>query len=576
MFDIETTFEYLSKTESCTKLSAHEIINLGYKFYKNSPVWKIETEITFKGDCKQISLYLNFPNNFPYSIPKVFISKSDYEGFKYVPHINDDLSICIFDEGINNTFPIESANEIVEYIVHQAKEIIKNSEDNEYLEREFKREFKAYWELEYKKHDKTSKSGLHLLNSLDPELIKGIRLKYLLNGYEFILYNEGHSWDIFKKFLEYHKLKYDEINVFLIDNPFTNPPFDLTFNKSTEILSKTPSLYDEFKRHIKKNGLDNTLVAFTNENTEVYGWCYRELLVKISSIKGSRKKPNNLELLNHPVFGRSNVLRIVFDNLTYDRLQLRTSGVIEKSTSLTISGLGSVGSNLIHFLKNFPVNKFHLIDDESLKLENINRHYLGFNYINNGKAPAIKDLIINSNPFCEIETENRSIQDVITENPEFINDSDFHIVCIGETMIENYILNSILERKLTKPIFLFWVEPFLASGQMLFINPFDVEKAITLINNYRYNVLLSKDSNKEKTYLKEGSCQTGYFPYSSTYLIQFLSAIFPNLKSHIIDGNMNSTAYTWIGDKDLLGSLNLEITDFATSKSSYELIINPI
>lgn len=576
MINLEPIFNHLIKTDTCKVLSNNEVQNLDYHFHSNSPVWEIETEITYKGVNKPLTLYMNFADDFPYSIPKIFIKKEIYEEIKFIPHINKDYSICIFDEGLNNTFPIECIIDIVEYIIHQAKYIIKSSEEEEYNIKEFKKEFKAYWEIEYGSHDKTSNLGLHLLNSPYPELIKGIRLINKLSNYEIILYNEGHSWDSFKKYLDYKLIKYDIIKVFFIDNIFTTPPYNLTYKQSLEII-RNLKIYHDFKLSLKSSNIDNTIVIFSNitdDRTEIYGWIYNNLLTPLSSLKGTRKKLRNLEILEHPIFGNSNVHRMTFDDLTPERLQLRTSGIIEEHKSIVISGLGSVGSNLIHFLKNLPVDKFHLIDDEGLRLENINRHFLGFNYINSRKVQAIKDQLINSNPFCEIEVLTKTVQIVINENPNFINDCDFHVVCIGETMIENLILNSVIENKITKPIILFWVEPFLASGQMLFINPRDSKKAIDLINNFEYNILSSEISNLDKTYFKEGTCQSGYFPYSSTYLIQFLSAIFPYLKAHIIEGNMVSTIYSWIGDKDLLNKLHLEITDFARSKSSYDLIIN--
>ena len=111
---------------------------------------------------------------------------------------------------------------------------------------------------------------------------------------------------------------------------------------------------------------------------------------------------------------------------------------------------------------------------------------------------------------------------------------------------------------------------------MLFIMPNDAKKALELIKNYEFNVLSNVENQRDKTYLIEGSCQTGYFPYSSSYLIQFLSSIFSHLKEHITSSNNNSKIYTWIGDKDLLKKKELIITEFAQKNNSYDLIINDI
>ncbi len=119
---------------------------------------------------------------------------------------------------------------------------------------------------------------------------------------------------------------------------------------------------------------------------------------------------------------------------------------------------------------------------------------------------------------------------------------------------------------------------FLASSQMLFIMPNDEEKSLKFIKkeNYDYSVFSNSENQQDKTYLIEGSCQTGYFPYSASYLIQFLSSIFPYLKQHITNNDTVSKVYSWIGDKELLNSKGLVITAFGTNNNSYHLIINDL
>ena len=240
--------------------------------------------------------------------------------------------------------------------------------------------------------------------------------------------------------------------------------------------------------------------------------------------------------------------------------------------------MGSVGSNLIFFLKNLPINKFNLIDKEVLSSENIKRHLSGFSLLKINKADALKNELKNANPLIEVGTRTQSVTTIIETEVDFINDCDFHIVAIGKTMIEEFILNNLQQGKLTKPTFIFWVEPFLASGQLLFVMPGDAERALELIKkeNYYYSVLSNSEDQQDKTYLIEGSCQTGYFPYSAAYLTQFLSSIFPYLKEHITKNDNVSRVYSWIGDKELLKSKGLVITEFGTNNNSYQLIINDL
>ena len=123
---------------------------------------------------------------------------------------------------------------------------------------------------------------------------------------------------------------------------------------------------------------------------------------------------------------------------------------------------------------------------------------------------------------------------------------------------------------------IFWVEPFLASGQMIYINPNNYSKALELILNFPYHVLAA-DEDKSNIYYKEGSCQSGYYPYSETYLTMFLSSIYVHLFRLFQNNNLEieqSTAYTWIGDKAFLESKELMITDFGKNSKSFQLLTN--
>ncbi len=113
------------------------------------------------------------------------------------------------------------------------------------------------------------------------------------------------------------------------------------------------------------------------------------------------------------------ISRLSFDNISLDRLQKRTTGYIEAQKSIAVSGLGSVGSHLIYFLRNLPINKFHLIDNDSLSPENIKRHYLGLLYSKQKKVDAIKNDLNNLNPLYKIEVRDDSINNLILNEQQY-------------------------------------------------------------------------------------------------------------------------------------------------------------
>lgn len=580
MINYELLLKDFGKIEICKNLYAEELKTLDYHFYRDSIVWEIQTELTFNNKNIDVIFYLNFPNDFPFVTPKIFISKESYNDLKYIPHINEDLSICIFDEGLNLILPKNDFVGFIELMVSKAKKIIRDSEDVEYKKNEFEREFNAYWKLNYSKNDIVSNIGFHSIDENSDEEIKGIKFtNNYLSNYEYFISNNDDDFKKIKEYAKEQKCSFKEVGILFIENVFNEPPFKLTFTDTLAILKKNNNNYNKFKELCRNNDFDCVLIIFINSNIsfdEYYGWTYQNAETLSRKKGGSRNISSKIDHLSNCINKKKYVTRLTFDNINLNRLQLRTTGYTEMQKSVAISGLGSVGSNLVFFLKNLPINKFNLIDNEALSSENINRHLCGFSLLKNNKVDVVKNDLKNTNPLIEVGTRIESVTTIIQTETDFINECDFHFVAIGKTMIEEFILTETIQGKLSKPTFIFWVEPFLASGQMLFIMPNDAQRALELIQreNYDYSVLSNSDNQLDKTYLIEGSCQTGYFPYSATYLVQFLSSIFPYIKQHITNDDNISKIYSWVGDKELINIKELVITEFGTNSNSYQLIIN--
>jgi len=575
MIDYDSISAHINKTEACNRLSEEAINNLDYRFFKYGIVWEIITEINFGGKNLELILYLNFSDDFPLVLPKVFINKDIYTYMMYIPHVNMDYSICIFDEGLNFKEP-ENILEFVEVFIAKAKKIIRESEDEQYNIEEFKREFKAYWELSFNNFDQLD-SGFFSMKDKDLTNLKGVKFNRLLSGYQYYLYDDEKDLDQLKIYCSSINVKLIDIDVLVIENQFEKPPYSLTYMESVELIKRDVHKYENFKNICNKTDFENILVVFSNDindTTEIYGWTYKGLEILPRKKGGYRNDSSRLNYMTNPKTGNGSVLRLRFDNLSLDRLQIRTASYLEEQKSVVISGLGSVGSNLIYFLKNLPVSKFNLIDNDFLSIENIKRHFSGFVDVNNPKVDVLQLHLKETNPLYEIDVRKKLVTQIIDYEPEFFNCCDFHIVAIGKSTVEKYILDKVLMGVIKIPTILFWVEPFLASGQMIYVNPEDAAKALEIINEYPYHVL--SNNQIDKTYLVEGSCQTGYFPYSSTYLVQFLAAIYPYLSRYINNKDGPSRIYTWIGDKVLLEDRGLNLTNFGSDNNAFEIIVNDL
>ncbi|WP_035663590.1 hypothetical protein, partial [Flavobacterium sp. ACAM 123] len=79
-----------------------------------------------------------------------------------------------------------------------------------------------------------------------------------------------------------------------------------------------------------------------------------------------------------------------------------------------------------------------------------------------------------------------------------------------------------------------------------------------LIENYPYHII----EKGQSFLLKEGSCQTGYFPYSEVNLTMFLSSLNSFLHILLIKKDLtDSKVLTWVGDLEAIKRMNINISD---------------
>jgi hypothetical protein len=574
--DYDRLLQQFKKLETCKELDSSEITSLGYEF-KKGKIWEIRTELTVNTIVKDVIFYLNFPFDFPYVLPKLFIEKTFYDSVKYIPHVNSDFSICIFDSALNPYLSKKHLNRLLEPLLNEGKKIIeKGIHDEHYCLEEFNREFKAYWELNYAENDTCKLYGLYSIEEdlNTPQIIKGIKFDIgFQSEYLYFVSDNDKDYSLFKEYIETYNVSYSEIKVFYINKVFENPPYNKTFKEILELLRPQKEIYQDFKNVANKSKWNDILVLFGsiyNSNKNYYGWTYPQPTIPN---KGGWSVKSIINWMDSPIVGgRNNILRMSLDNISLKRLQTRTTGYEESQKSIVLTGVGSVGSNLTFYLKNLPINRFHFIDEERLTIENINRHLLGFVDVNYSKSSRMAKYIKDFSPLVNAEYKHSSISKILADEPSFIDDCDFHVVALGSSSIEELILLNVLQKKINNTTIFYWVEPYLASGQILIVKPEDAQLAIDLINEFPYHVL--SDGQTDKTYLIEGGCQTGYFPYSSAYLTQFLSSTFQELKDTIFHSKDNSRVISWIGDKSLLADKELTLTDFGNRYESYTVITN--
>ena len=537
---IEDILKEVVKTENAIIINGHTLASDTLQKYDQ--LISIETEISLEEGLVDINLFAVIDEPIGVSLPKIYLDTETYDRIKYIPHINEDLSVCVYDENENYRVNAENLPQIVVDLISEAKRILRKKDDSKYRQQEFKREFFAYWGLNFSNRDELKNIGLCLIDFDSFENLKAIRFEEKLAHYKYLVYNKEDDFKQFQKYLKFRNLKFTDIEVFKVNFENYTPPYDYTYQESISFLKKNES----FRKKINKLNPIDFLIVFKGSADELYGWTYPELK---NRIKGYRKI-SSWQFLNSSLGKNRKIRRLSFSNISPDRLDKRTSGnVTERDINISLIGLGSVGSNLLNYILKFPVSEYLLVDPDILKIENIFRHNYGFNYISNYKTKILKNNILSKNPFTTVQTEEQDICKVLNKDSEVLESFHFRIIVVGLSRIEIFILEHLIKINSTKPVLIIWVEPYLASGQLLFLQSDDFQIGIELIKNYPYHIL----EKNQNFLMKEGSCQSGYYPYSEANLNLFLSSINQFLYELIVlKKEKTSKIFTWVGNLNFL------------------------
>lgn len=108
-----------------------------------------------------------------------------------------------------------------------------------------------------------------------------------------------------------------------------------------------------------------------------------------------------------------------------------------------IAGLGGLGSNIAMMLARSGVGHLLLIDFDIVEPSNLNRQHYMVSHLGMAKAEAIRDLILQANPYITLDTRRLKITG---ENaPELFKDCDLVCEAFDKPEAKAELVNSLLE-----------------------------------------------------------------------------------------------------------------------------------
>ena len=152
----------------------------------------------------------------------------------------------------------------------------------------------------------------------------------------------------------------------------------------------------------------------------------------------------------------------------------RFGGLLETAVlagkRLLIIGLGSGGSLIaIEFAKS-GITDFILMDHDRLEVGNVGRHAAGLTHVGRFKTKAMRDLILDKNPYANVRTyEEKVTWENVGKVREIIKEADI-IVCATDDRPSKLILNRVIVQE-HKPCVFAGAFRRAYGGQVLFVRP---------------------------------------------------------------------------------------------------------
>jgi molybdopterin/thiamine biosynthesis adenylyltransferase len=518
--------------------------------------------ITFSFPAKvvenEIELRISIPFNFPDSFPKASIGEENLKEIYPIPHLSRGNDLCLFDtvQAIpNQEYPIG----VLEATIDKARDLLEkgitgvNNED--YID-----EFYNYWSEESKenylsivKPSEFPKEVFLIPFKHKGWIYQGIFSDSKSSALNWIKHLGGKTEDD-----KTHKSLYIPLKHLL------TPPFPIDNKNIYDLLKSDKQVLKSLLKFLSKYKRP-THVLFSMSFGEEFGWGawthqvpsktdvlkYKGRKRIQTALKGFREGTQNpiLELVRD--FPKSEVQKHSVENIQRERLIIRGgSGKLDHNNfRVTVTGCGSVGSHLAQSLADMKVSEMLLIDSDLLTFENINRHLCGATDVLMPKVKAIKEKLRKHDPFLDIQTYKGDILKLLTIYPKILNSYDFNIVAIGNLPVELRLNNLQLINKIKKPILYVWVEPFLAGGHAVWINPNDKGCLRCLFDEngkYKYEVLKHGDSFTKR----ELGCNTSYVPYGISELKKFIIDLIFFLQENVKGRLQHSEVFTWLGNLD--------------------------
>lgn len=536
-----------------------------------------KTEYKFLINCslstnsKLIPVKIGLPLNWELSLIDIYC---EIDKLPFIPHVEKNGKLCLFDlegalidwnfEGVFNQC-IDKAIKILDDgingknkrdLLEEFNSYIYNRDDYKNIDVVIPKE-KKNQKISYCTKNKISK--VRKKNETDAEYLKRTTIT---SYFASTLSSDFDLWGY------RDRTQFNGLYFFLAPNKAIYPP--------------------DFRKSIDLSYLNNIL-SYCSFNIKDKRYLKTKDMLFIFEIKQPEKINNaigfliengkyDIELDKLKISNAKRIIPICVDRLDKSYLMNRTSldkNILANKKYLLI-GCGSIGGYTFSNLIKSGVEYITLVDSDHLNAENIYRHLLGIEYLNNYKAEALRIFGEKNLQNLNIKTVDDKIEDAIVDCSIEFEDYDYIISATGNEILNRWLNKYIVTNKIQTPVFYLWNEPLDIGSHVAFFDinykgcyecMFKRDDGGILYNSFAY-------TQKGQVITKSNSgCQGSFIPYGSLISMKTSLMFMDLLRKHALNSIQSNLIYSSKGDEYYFKLAGLNFSKrFTLQKSDSEII----
>lgn len=418
----------------------------------------------FSGNVENVGeLIIAFNKHFPTQLPDIFLKDTSISHL----HVEKNGKICLTDQSsllIDTTSPTQ----LVLDCIDMALRTLRLTPDSPNYKEELKNEFLSYWGMrEY---------GVFYdsILQLQPNEVICQEYPVFLCGEKYLIANSIFDANVFycntlgnKEMIENFNAQALVIRLkkgSAVPDPFKKYDWSSVkkyIHNNTD--KKTQKLFiEKIKYRVKKYTQNIVLELPNDEGNILFGF-----IVYFNNNNKMNKMFSSVKLVRQINITRND----------YDFLLSRcgsTPSLREKRVLLL--GCGSVGGFLANNLCQMGVTQIDLLDSDIFTSENVHRHFMGFDTLQNAeinKADLLKSTLEGKYAYLDVDSlnyEDRTVEAVVLTNPQMLSSYDLVISALGEPTLNLEINRLIIENNINTPFMVCFNEPYGIGGHVITTN----------------------------------------------------------------------------------------------------------